>query len=504
MMALMFMLVACGETDPAGVQTAEAASGGTALADHGLPLSAPDDEAAELYRTISLLADAADGILANQKARQLVKHAPEWSGAWLALANSAQSGEQFARASKHASEFADRGTRAEQLWSEVNMGFVSNDSEAGIRAGLQLTETYPESARAALILSGLYSGQNRVDAARETGARALFLEADWLLPHTNLGFSYLFNEPKDYEKAERYFTQAIALAPDADNLWINVGDVHRAAGKLKLAATSYSQALKLDSGNAIAAIKRAHVNSFLGNYDQARQDYDHGISAGKEGNQATLAVYRAFINLHAGNPDAAVSELRQLIDRIDSLDMPADQKVGTSIFVLTNVADICFHHDMKTCASDAVASLKDSLTAAGENSGNEDFKRQQQATALYWEGKLAARLAQFDQARAKAEAYKVLLETDSNPRKLERYHELLGLTALLGEDFEKSIGHYRQANLTLSAGNGDVKNSYMLSVALQGAGQLDEAARRLAEVSNWNFNSVWFAMLRKTAGQGAD
>ena len=104
-----------------------------------------------------------------------------------------------------------------------------------------------------------------------------------------------------------------------------------------------------------------------------------------------------------------------------------------------------------------------------------------------------------DVAREKAEAFKRLLESDSNPRKLERYHELLGLTALLEKEYDKSIEHYRQSNLSLSATAGDVKNSYMLATALKGSGQHEEADERLAKVASWNFNSAWFAMLRKNA-----
>ena len=120
------------------------------------------------------------------------------------------------------------------------------------------------------------------------------------------------------------------------------------------------------------------------------------------------------------------------------------------------------------------------------------------------QGKLDARMADYGGAREKAEAYKILLESDSNPRKLERYHELLGLTALLEKEYDKSIEHYRQSNLSLSAGSGDVKNSYMLATALKGAGQDEEANERLARVASWNFNSAWFAMLRKTAETDAE
>ena len=293
-MMVVFFLVACSEQESASKSVPPAhEDASSALSDHGIPLSAPNKKAANLYIEISNLADSGDFIEANQHARKLCDESPDWSGAWIALANSAQSGEQFAKASKKASELSHDGTLGERLWAEINMGFVTNDTQASLRTGKKLLESYPGSARAALVLSGIYAGQNQIEQAREAGEKAITLASDWLPAQTNLGFSYLYNEPKDYHKAEDYFKQAIALAPQGDNLWVNIGDVHRAAGKLEKAESSYSQALELDAGNAIAAVKRAHVNSFLGHYDSARADYDMGIAVSKEGNRATLPVYRS-------------------------------------------------------------------------------------------------------------------------------------------------------------------------------------------------------------------
>ncbi len=114
-------------------------------------------------------------------------------------------------------------------------------------------------------------------------------------------------------------------------------------------------------------------------------------------------------------------------------------------------------------------------------------------------GKLAARQGNYAAAVAHAEEFAALLAEDENPRKLEPFHELLGLIAFKQQDYDGAIAHYRQANLSTSAGPGDVKNIYMLARALQGAGQSDEADELLQEVANWNLNSVWFAMLRKEA-----
>ena len=58
---------------------------------------------------------------------------------------------------------------------------------------------------------------------------------------------------------------------------------------------------------------------------------------------------------------------------------------------------------------------------------------------------------------------------------------------------------WRLSNLSTSAGGGDVKNIYMLATALNGAGENEEADELMNQVANWNFNSVWFAMLRREA-----
>ena len=182
--------------------------------------------------------------------------------------------------------------------------------------------------------------------------------------------------------------------------------------------------------------------------------------------------------------------------------MPADQKVAVRNFVLTNIADICFHHKMLDDAASAVDQLAATLAVAGSNSGDDNFARQTEITAAFWKGKLAARQGDYERAQAQAEEFASLAAADTNPRKMERYHELLGLIALQQGDNDSAIAHYRQANLSTSpggAGDGDVKNIYMLATALRGAERNDEADELMKKVADWNFNSVWFAMLRNEA-----
>ena len=502
------LLVACSDQQESSVeQVADEAKTATEIAsmelvanDGGIPLSASSKTAMSQYKKVRKLADKGDFIQANQAARRLTEDNPDFVGGWIMLGNTSLSGEQFVKATKKAKQLSAKGTKGEQLWADINMTFVTNDAEEGLRLGKQLVDTYPDAPRAWLVYSGLLTGQNKHDEARASAAKVIKLAPDQAIGYNNLGFSYLYNSPKNFAKAEKNFKRAIKLEPGEDNYWVNVGDVHRAMGDLEAARRDYSGALELDASNDVSAVKRGHVNSFLGNFDEARADYNMGIAASQEGNQSFLANYRAFVNLHADNHQAAVEELKGELERIDTLEMPADQKVSARNFLLTNIADICFNYDMLDEAASAVDQLVASLAESGTNSGDEDFARQQKATAIFWSGKLTARQGDYAAAEAQAEEFARLLADDNNPRRMEPYHELLGLVALKQEDYERAIEHYRQANLSTGPGfNGDVKNIFMLARALQGAGKTDEASELLQEVAGWNFNSVWFAMLRKEA-----
>jgi tetratricopeptide (TPR) repeat protein len=498
LLALVSLIGACSQSQDTEMAGGAATTEGN---DGGIPLSAASEAAMAIYAEVRSYVDNGDFIKANQAARRLTAEAPEFPAGWIMLSNTSLSGEQFTLASTEALKLAENGTQGEQLWAGINMSFIENDSYKGLRLGKELVETYPDSPRAWVVYSGLLTGQNMHEQAREAGAKAIDLAPDEAYTHNNLGFSFLNNAPKDFAKAEEHFMHASSLEPEEDSILVNIGDAHRALRRLEEARDDYTAALKLDPTNAVAAIKRGHVNSFLGNYDEARADYDNGIANGEEGNQTTLAVYRAFVNVHAGDSAAAVAELWDELDKIDSLSMPSDQKLATRIFVLTNIADICFHEDMTDEAQNAVYKLTAAFGESGVNSGDENFARLQKAAATFWRGKLEAHQGNYEQAAARAEELAEIVEDDDNPRRMENFNELLALIAWKQGDHATAIEHYADANMSTAPNFGDVKNLYRLAVSLRETGEADEATALMDEIANWNFNSAWFAMLRDEAGQ---
>ena len=437
--------------------------------------------------------DRGDGQRANLLFKSAVAQDPTFVYAWLNIANSSLSAEEFNSALETARRNGASASEGERLLVDITLTFIDNDADERLKLSQDLVAKYPASPRAWINLGGVLGGLNRNVEARDAMQKAVALAPDMPLVHTALGFSYLFGDPKDYSKAEEQMLAAVALAPGEDNYQMNVGDVHRGENRLQLANADYGRAVNLDPTNAIALLKLAHINSFLGNYDEARRNYDKGIALATEQNLANFANFKMFTYLHAGDIDGAIAGLNRLATDIDTMDMPEDQRIGARILTYTNLAQICLHAGRYDDGERAITGLAAALRANAESVNKDEFTRNQEATIAYWQGQLDARRGDYAGALKEAKKYKELLEPDANPRKLENYHEVLGLVHLMQKDYAKAAAEYRQANLTV------MYTKYHLALALDGAGQHAEARALFKEVGEWNFNTVDFALVRRDA-----
>ena len=290
-------------------------------ANGGIPLSEISPAAYKLTMHSQDRLDLGDFWSANRAARKAVDLDPDAVFAWIQLANVAASFPEFTEALKKAESIKDRGTRGEQLWLELNQTFLANDAEQRLTLSEALVDMYPESPRAWLILAGVQTGSGRYDEARQSNDKAIHLDPKSAAAYTANGLSYIFNQPVDPDKAERYMARAAEIRSDDASAWINLGDAHRAQLNLEKARTDYSKAMMLDRDNEIAPIKRGHVNSFLGNYSEARSDYDKGVELGQASAVPNLANYRAFVSIYAGNAVEAITELDGVLGEIAVMDM---------------------------------------------------------------------------------------------------------------------------------------------------------------------------------------
>ncbi|HSE42119.1 MAG TPA: tetratricopeptide repeat protein, partial [Acidobacteriota bacterium] len=351
----------------------------------------------------------------------------------------------------------------------------------------------PSSPRAWVTLGTMQGTLNQNEAARQSMSRGLELDPNFLFGHIALGFNYVFGVPRDLQKAEYHMKKCTELAPKEAKCFENLGDVYRAMNKLQDARAQYTKALQLDPALGVASLKKGHINSFLGNYQEAFADYDKGIASAKDVNKINYANYRAFTHVHAGDSAAAIQDLSKLVSSAGSIGLTPSEVGAVKIFTLTNEATIALHNNMFDQSKTILSQLETTMQDAGKLMNDSNFTRLQRAALVLLQGQLSARQGDFPTAKAKADENRKLMESDSNPRKLEGYYALLGLTSLLQKDYAKAVENYKKADLTI------MYNKYHYATALDHVGQKDEAKSLFKEVAEWNFNTADFALIRKDA-----
>ncbi len=455
-----------------------------------LPITT-DSKVAKLHYIAGLAAeDRGDGNEANSLFRAAAAEDAQFASAWLHVGINAASGVEFNEAVLKAQSLADKASKGERLMIEAMATFLDNDFERQIQLAEQLTEVHPDSPRAWLTLGNAFTNLNRHEEARKAYKRATKVDPEFAVAHTSLGASYIFNEPKDFAQAENHYRAAIRLQPGEDNHYWGLGDVHRADNDLDAARQMYTLAVQLDPNNGTAFVKRAHVNSFLGNYEEARADYDRGVEAALPAAKAFLANYKMFTWVYAGDAKMSVKKLRALYEQLGESELPRERVDGARVFTLSNAATISMDRGMY---DDAAELLRMRATVVRSQGGTEETKAIQEANIAYFDGLLAARRGEYDLADKMAKKNARLVAAQDNARKMENYHDLMGLIALRQGRHQSAVEHYRQANLN------SIYTKYHLALALEGVGEMSAARAAFADVARWNFNTVGYALVRDAA-----
>lgn len=431
---------------------------------------------------------------ANELFEAAAENDPSFGSAYLYIANTAASWQEYKTAMELAAADLEGMSDGEKLLVDINMTAFNNDADRQLQLSEQLVQEYPSSPRAWLNLGSVLSGLNRHEEARTAMVKAVELDPTFVAAHSAIGISYIFGEPKDYKAAEVHLQHAIDLEPEEARPYIDMGDLHRARQDLVGARDLYMKAAQVDPTSEVAFSKAGHADSYLGNFDQARSDFDRASELAESGSKAAWMSFRAFVNLYAGDPQAAVEELAVLLESIDvGMGIPEEEILGAKSLVVTNIATIALHEGMLDVAAEAIEQRNALLRAGAEIVGTEDFSRAREANIAFFEGLLAVAAGDFETARAKAEENARLVEPENNPRKMEAYHNLMGWTALAEGDYQAAVEQYRQANLN------NIYVKYHLALALEGAGNEEEAIRFFTEVAEWNFNSVGYGLVRNAA-----
>src|SRR6266550_2616931 len=210
--------------------------------------------------------------------------------AYLNVANTANSLDEFKTNLALAEQNAARASEAERLQIQMTRKGFDNDLAGQLALGQQLVAKYPQSPRAWLALAGAQGALNENADARESMAKALELSPKLYVAHVIMGNNYMF-----------------------------VGDAYRAQKNLEKAREEYLRGHALEPRNAVLLVKAGHANTFLGDYAAARADYDSAMALGRANEKAAYAPFRAYVSVYAGDPGAAIAELNRLVASVDGM-----------------------------------------------------------------------------------------------------------------------------------------------------------------------------------------
>jgi tetratricopeptide (TPR) repeat protein len=459
-------------------------------------ITTTSDAARALYAEGEYLLDVGRGVQARKKFQAAAADDPSFALAYYGQSNAALSFAEFQHSLDTALEHVEGISDGERMLIDINRSFLSNDASAGLAIAQQLVDKFPDSARARTVLAGMQANQNDNEGARASNKKALELEDNMAGALAGLANNNLFGEPKDFVAAESWAHKLIAAYPKEAKGYEILGDVKRAQNDLEAALEAYNSASQIDPSLELAAHKRGHVNSFLGNIEEARSAYDEAIALAPPESKASSAVYKGFTNIHGGNIPAAIDELEALADEIESMGTPADQVKGLQVFALSSAAFAAMHAGLFDRAESIVSRRNELQMAIAEDVGTDDARRLQKANCQFFEGLLTAYRGDAEGAAERAKAITLLVEGDENPRKLEGANWVLGMSALQAGDYANAVDHLRQAD---HANNIFVR--YHLAVAEQGNGNVDEAGKLFDEIASFNFNSIGFALIGKDAAK---
>lgn len=380
----------------------------------------------------------------------------------------------------------------EKLYYDYTMTFLTSDWNKRLEATQKMVSTFPKSARAEAELGNTYLNGNQYDKAREAYQKAVELDPKWVGGYGALVNSYLFSEPKDFKKAEENALKVVELAPKSPGAEIALGDVYRAQNDLQKAKDAYSKAIDLNPNSSAAYYKRGNANTFLGNFDEARQDYTNGAKHDYVKFGEVQDIANTY--LYANDRKMAMQYLMDQCKAMDASGAAKDQVTSAKQLCLQQCASIAMHTGDAAGLKGIVAMYEPVNDQLANDLGTQEAKLGIKADNLYWEAMTDAVAGNFDAAKAKGEEIKTTLATINDPNKLNSYDFLMGYIDMKQKNYTSAISHFEKTNPTQS-----MYNNFWLAMANEAAGNKDKAMGMYKEIVNYNFNDPGYALIRNEA-----
>jgi tetratricopeptide (TPR) repeat protein len=464
----------------------EAGAGAGKITD--IPVTSKSKEAIASFQEGIALADDGSAIKARAAFAKAIGQDSTLAIAYLFRGAFSQSNEEFMNDMAMAKSHLDGASDWEKMYYDYQNTFVTDDWNKRLEVAQKIVAAYPDAARAQADLGNTYAGNNQNDKAREAYQKAIELDPKWSGGYNALSGSYIFSDPKDLKKGEENALKVVELLPKSSNAEVLLGDCYRAQNDMEKARTAYTKAIELNTDEPTAYYKRGHVNSFLGKYDEARQDYMEGAKHDDDNTGAMLNI--AYTYLYAGDHATAMKTLMDNAAKLDASGASKSKIAGQKMNYFETCAAICLHDGDVAHLKELISMMQGPSEQRGNDIGSPEAKLTEKANLLSWQSLAAAAEGKLDDAKAKAEEMKTTLQSINNPTKLWNYESSMGYISMKEKKYADAIGHYEKANPN------DFYNKYWLAMANEAAGNKDKANSLYKEIAAYNFNDVGNALIR--------
>ena len=412
------------------------------------------------------------------------------------------------------SKASDIEARLIESYYERNINQNRNKEDEILDA---LIKDYPEYYQLRIWSGDLKNGLNEIQACQQRWEEALQINPKSFEAYVNLaflhfptdnGFNMLASDERDLKVATDFLNKGSKIHPNSSRWSRFLGNVYRAEGDFDKALSAYQESLgiieKFEAGPesnsyANSLLMVGHVNTFTGEYDQAREYYDKGIAISNNNWRVSMTILKSQTYMYQKDFAGAIYTLSQMQSEIESMD---DEEEITKI----NFTDRCefnkflaFGHSQKE--EETILSMKkmDDLDDARlrirlENAINEDQK--ERVTITNKKSKMGVEIwynilfGKYEEARTLLTEFKPISETQlsSNPNAMNEYHKFSGYLNLMEGDPEESIKSY--ANLSKEVMGNDSYHVYFLALAKKSVGDVEESNLMFSDLANDNF-ATW-------------
>ena len=487
--AVIVLGVSCAQKEaPAPAASAEATTPKPA-GDGKVPITTSSAEAKTEYEQGRTLVDNLKITDAAPHFQKAVELDPSFALAELALANSSPTGTAFFEHLNKAVALADKASNGEKLLIVAAQAGANGDVK-GQQADLQqLVSAYPNDERAHFALGTFYFGQNQIPQAIEEFQKATTLNPSYASAFNLLGYSYRQNV--NYPDAEKAFQRYIELIPKDPNPYDSYAELLLKMGRFDDAITQYRKALEIDPNfiNAHQGIAMALL--YQGKPDQAVAELANiDKKARTDGERRTGLFALTVVHLDTGKLQKALDDAQAQYDlgkkTNDVGAMAFDKAMMGTIYLEMGKPD------------QAKKEYEEGVALVQASNLSPEIKNNSQLVLHYNLARVAVAKKDFATAKKEADAYREGASTSKNPNQLQNSHELDGIIALAGKNWDTAIAELGRANPQ------NPQDMYRICVAFKGKGDSAKAAEYCTKAAEFNsLPNQNYAWVRVKAKAGA-